>query len=63
MDRETAEWDFQNYVLEILDKLKDGFVLEKDDEDYREVRSILKEKRGRNCLVVSLYGSYFRNML
>lgn len=46
VDNETVEWDCQDYVLEILDKLEDEFVLEEDDEDYREARSILKEKRG-----------------
>ena len=46
VDNETVEWDCQDYVLEILDKLEDDFVLEEDDEDYREARSILKGKRG-----------------
>ncbi|KXG52958.1 uncharacterized protein PGRI_000080 [Penicillium griseofulvum] len=42
----TVEWDCQDYVLEILDKLEDEFVLEEDDEDYREARRVLKEKKG-----------------
>ncbi|KAI3097502.1 hypothetical protein CBS147333_9312 [Penicillium roqueforti] len=46
VDNETVEWDCQDYVLEILDRLEDEFVLEEDDEDYREARSVLKEKRG-----------------
>ncbi|KAJ5795583.1 uncharacterized protein N7518_004123 [Penicillium psychrosexuale] len=46
VDNETVEWDCQDYVLEILDKLEDEFILEEDDEDYREARSVLKEKRG-----------------
>jgi hypothetical protein len=32
-------------VLEIFDRLDDGFVLE-DDESYHEARSILKGSRG-----------------
>ncbi|KGO69517.1 hypothetical protein PITC_014070 [Penicillium italicum] len=46
VDNETLEWDCQDYVLEILDKLEDDYVLEGDDEDYREARSVLKGKRG-----------------
>lgn len=46
MDNETVEWDCQDYVLEILDNLEDEFILDHDDEDYCDVREILKEKRG-----------------
>lgn len=46
VDNAMAEWDCQDYVLEILNKLEDNFVLEKDDGDSREARSILKGKRG-----------------
>ncbi|KAJ5826523.1 hypothetical protein N7447_003286 [Penicillium robsamsonii] len=45
VDNETVEWDCQDYVLEILDKLEE-FVLDKDDEDYMDVREILMEARG-----------------
>ena len=46
VDNETIEWDCQDYVLEILDKLQEEFVLDKDDEDYMDVREILMEERG-----------------
>lgn len=46
VDNETVEWDCQDYVLEVLDKLEDEFVLDGDDEDYREAREDLKKKRG-----------------
>ncbi|KAJ5488453.1 hypothetical protein N7539_003343 [Penicillium diatomitis] len=46
VDNGTVEWDCQDYVLEILDKLEDDFVLDTDDEDYSRARSILKGKRG-----------------
>lgn len=38
------EWDCQDYVLEILDELKDELILDEDDEDYLAARTILKEK-------------------
>ncbi|KKK24673.1 hypothetical protein P175DRAFT_0498461 [Aspergillus ochraceoroseus IBT 24754] len=62
VDNETVEWDCQDYVLEILDKLEDEFILEEYDEDYREARRVLREKKGCNYLIVSLYRSYFQNM-
>ncbi|KAI1971591.1 hypothetical protein LOZ53_004460 [Ophidiomyces ophidiicola] len=46
VDNETVEWDCQEYVLDILDKLEDDFILEEEDEEYREPREELKEKRG-----------------
>ncbi|CAG7941665.1 unnamed protein product [Penicillium nalgiovense] len=46
VDNETIEWDCQDYVLEILDKPQEGLVLDKDDEDYMDVREILMEERG-----------------
>ena len=46
VDNETVEWDCQDYVLDILDKLQEDFVLDKDDEDYMDVREILMEERG-----------------
>lgn len=46
VDNETVEWDCQEYVLDLLDKLEDEFILEKDDEDYRDARETLMEKRG-----------------
>lgn len=46
VDNKTVEWDCQKYVLDLLDKLEDKFILEKDDEDYHDVRETLMEKRG-----------------
>lgn len=46
VDNETVEWDCQDYVLEILDKLQEDSILDKDDEDYMDVREILMEERG-----------------
>lgn len=46
VDNETIEWDCQDYVLEILDRLEEEYVLEKEDEDYQEAREELKNKRG-----------------
>ncbi|KAJ5306255.1 hypothetical protein N7508_005270 [Penicillium antarcticum] len=46
VDNETVEWDCQDYVLGTLDKLEEEFVLDEDDQDYRDARSILKRKRG-----------------
>lgn len=46
VDNETSEWDCQDYVLEILDRLQDDYVLDEDDEDYREARKELRTKRG-----------------
>lgn len=46
VDNETSEWDCQDYVLEILDRLEEDYVLEEDDEDYQAAREELKSKRG-----------------
>ncbi|KAL4860536.1 hypothetical protein BDV12DRAFT_204937 [Aspergillus spectabilis] len=46
VDNETSEWDCQDYVLEILDRLEEDYVLEEDDEDYQAARKELKSKRG-----------------
>jgi hypothetical protein len=46
LDNETTEWDCQDYVLEVLDQLESEYVLEEDDEEYIDARSILKGKRG-----------------
>ncbi|OAX78315.1 hypothetical protein ACJ72_07381 [Emergomyces africanus] len=32
VDNNTVEWDCQEYVLDILEKLEDEFILEEDDE-------------------------------
>lgn len=41
VDNEIVEWDCQDYVLEVLDKLEDEFVLNGDDEDYLLRRVLL----------------------
>lgn len=46
VDNETSEWDCQDYVLEILDRLEEEYILEEDDEDYQAAREELKSKRG-----------------
>ncbi|KAB8256781.1 hypothetical protein BDV32DRAFT_90495 [Aspergillus pseudonomiae] len=46
VDNETLEWDCQEYVLGILDKLEDEFVLDSEDEDYQAAREELSNKRG-----------------
>jgi hypothetical protein len=46
VDNETVEWDCQEYVLDILQKLEDEFIVEEDDEDYQEAKKELKKKRG-----------------
>lgn len=46
VDNETVEWDCQDYVLEVLDKLVEEFVLDANDEEYIDAREILKERRG-----------------
>lgn len=50
LDNETVEWDCQDYVLEVLKKLEDEFVLDGEDEEYCEARKDLKKKRGSNYL-------------
>ena len=46
VNNETIQWDCQDYVLEILDKLEEELILEGDDEDYRNAREDLFERRG-----------------
>ncbi|RMZ86476.1 hypothetical protein DV736_g6298, partial [Chaetothyriales sp. CBS 134916] len=46
VDNETTEWDCQEYVIDILDKLEEELILEEDDEDYKEARKALRKKRG-----------------
>lgn len=46
VNNETIEWDCQDYVLEILDKLEEETILEEDDEDYKIAREDLLERRG-----------------
>lgn len=46
VENETLEWDCQEYVLEILYKLEDDFVLDGEDEDYQAAREELSNKRG-----------------
>ena len=46
VDNETVEWDCQDYVLEILDKLEEEAVLDEDDEQYSEAKEEVTERRG-----------------
>lgn len=46
VDNETVRWDCQDYGLEILDALEEEYFLDRDEEEYRDAREILDEKRG-----------------
>lgn len=46
VDNEMFEWDCQEYVLDMLDRLEEEYVLDCDDEDYRDAREILRDRRG-----------------
>lgn len=45
VDNETVEWDCQEFVLDVLGYLEELFSLDCDDEDYRDAREILRNKR------------------
>ena len=34
VDNETAEWNCQDFVIEVLEKLEEECIVEDDDEDY-----------------------------
>lgn len=46
VDNETVQWDCQDYVLEMLDALEEEYILDRDEEEYRDARETLDEKRG-----------------
>lgn len=46
VDNATTEWDCQEYVMDILDKLQEELILDEDDEEYKNAREDLMEKRG-----------------
>jgi hypothetical protein len=46
VDNETTEWNCQDYVIEIMDKLELEYFLDVEDEDYREAKAEVKEKFG-----------------
>ncbi|KAL4778235.1 hypothetical protein BJX76DRAFT_352770 [Aspergillus varians] len=46
VDNETSKWDCQDYVLEILDRLQDDYILDENNKDYQEARKELRTKRG-----------------
>ncbi|KAJ9244375.1 hypothetical protein DTO169E5_1980 [Paecilomyces variotii] len=46
VENEIVEWDCQDYVLELLDKLEEEFILDADDEEYNEARKELQKRRG-----------------
>lgn len=43
---EAVEWDCQEYVLDVLDRLVEDLVLDEDDEDYKYAREDLEKQRG-----------------
>jgi hypothetical protein len=46
VDNETVEWDCQDYVLEILDKLGEECIIDEEDRTYKKQRRKLESKRG-----------------
>ncbi|RMD43444.1 hypothetical protein DV735_g1593, partial [Chaetothyriales sp. CBS 134920] len=48
VDNSTTEWDCQEYVIDIIEQLKDDLVLDEDDEDYKRARKDLRKMRGAN---------------
>ena len=48
VDNETLEWDCQEYVLDVLETLEKECIVDDDDEDYKESKEELTEKRGAN---------------
>ena len=46
VDNETVEWDCQDYVLEILEKLEEECVIDEDDKAYKKQKRKLESKRG-----------------
>jgi len=46
VDNSTTEWDSQEYVIDIIESLKDELVLDEDDEDYKKARKELRKRRG-----------------
>ena len=46
VNNETMEWDCQEYVLDMLEALEKDFVVDEDDENYKDAKEELKEKRG-----------------
>ncbi|KAK5260719.1 hypothetical protein LTS03_011385, partial [Exophiala xenobiotica] len=46
VDNETLEWDCQEYVLDMLEKLEEECIVDEDDENYKKAKRTLKRKRG-----------------
>lgn len=46
VDNETLEWDCQEYVLDILEACENEGILDDTNEDYLEVKQMLKDRRG-----------------
>ncbi len=46
VDNETVEWDCQEYVLDIIERLEEECVLDVDDREYAKRKRLVKAKRG-----------------
>ncbi|KAH0844612.1 hypothetical protein AYO21_02059 [Fonsecaea monophora] len=46
IDNETLEWDCQEYVLDVLETLESEFVVDQDEQTYKDAKKELKKKRG-----------------
>lgn len=49
IDNETVEWDFQEYVLDMLKTLEEECVVDENDGTYKDAKKKLKKKR---CAIV-----------
>lgn len=45
VDNDTSEWDCQDFVLEILDKLEEECIIDGDDKFYQKQKKKIQEKR------------------
>ena len=46
VDNDTLEWDCQDYVIEILEKLADEFIIEEESRSFKRAMRMLKDRRG-----------------
>jgi hypothetical protein len=44
VDNEIVEWDCQEYVFDIFEKLEKKIIVDEKNDEYREVKKILKKK-------------------
>lgn len=45
-DNSTSHWNCQDYVIEILDKLEEEFIIDGDDEEFISAKEEVKEYFG-----------------